>query len=224
MNDEIRHFENNERLILSLFEEKPLDRNLLLLAGVGAGLSFWVNDFIMKHHMFHNALIRIIDKDKSLQKLTEMLGGEYVDSSSLAPADLPGNDLMAFDLSEDPHGEPESLPSAKLEVVDTIARELQSDSDRKIIIVFCDLLDFVSGGGTNLADVVTGIYRDAPSHNGAVLTILRSLDEIDYLGELGDTITKLFGAGIVLRRSPEDLENLRRRGFFLFPESLMGEQ
>lgn len=224
MNDEIRHFENNERLILSLFEKKPLDRNLLLLAGVGAGLSFWVNDFIMKHHMFHNALIRIIDKDKSLQKLTELLGGEYVDSSSLIPADLSGNDLIAFDLSGDPHGESESLPSAKLEVVDTIARELQSDSDRKIIIVFCDLLDFVGGGGTNLADVVTGIYRDAPSHNGAVLTILRSLDEIDYLGELGDTITKLFGACIVLRRSPEDLENLRRRGFFLFPENLMGGQ
>lgn len=196
-------------VIHSIFDKHPLSLNLLLLAKGEALLSVWMNEFILQHYSSHDALIRIIDKDKSLQKLTDILGGKYVSLPS-SIGYLPENQLLAFD--------PAGNSRAKMEAVDAIARELRSETERIKIIVFWDLLDFVSGGEPDLLEAVTGICRDARDCNGAVLTVFRSYDELDYLGKLGVDLMKHFGAVICLRWSAEDFENFQQRGFFTVGE------
>lgn len=200
-----------EMRIFDLFRERPLSCNLWVLNDKGAGFDFWINDFIFTHCTLHRAMIRVVDKNHSMHKIIDLMGGTYL-PLALHAKSLPKRQLLAFNQNDE-----ELSQGLKMWIPSMIMRELKSRPDEKKIIVFTDLTNFVKNEEPGLTEAVTRIYEEAPSCNGAVLTVFKSVEEIERLGEFGKAVIRLSGAVITLRLRPENLEKLKRLGFFVMP-------
>ena len=195
-----------------IFNDYPLDRNLLVMPAkvCGAATSFWTNEIILEHYMFHNALVRIFDTDKSFEKITEALGGEYLEDGEVI-ADL-SCQLVTIGTDDVATQQPASQ-AAKLWNVEALIRELHTEKHRNKIIIFDDLPKYIESGGADLLNAVIRLYREAPSCNGAVVTLIRSAEELEKLEKTGDTIKKLQGLVLSPRLLPEDIDKMRMTGF-----------
>jgi hypothetical protein len=195
-----------------LFREVHSYYNFMVLINPRAGNTVWVNNLVIHNHLSNHALIRIIDTGSLFEKPSDSMNGISLNLPCAfpLPLNISDNELVTFDLSD--LVLPDLLLEKKLCVMNTIAQDLRSTSDRLKIIIFDNLPEFIKDGGDTLLDIIKRVCREAKSYNGMIFAHAYSPGDVEKLGGLGTAVANLFDAIYAVRQPLEEMETLERMG------------